>query len=182
MAALTTLPLASQASPRDDAAPGRGGSKTLVAYFSRTGNTRVIAGLIQRARGADVFEMQAAEPYPADYLATVEAARQECDSGRARALAAQVANMAAYATVYLGFPIWGETVPPVVRAFLAAHDLAGKAVVPFTTHGGYGLGDSAAVLARSAPTARLHAAFVMEADQERRTMNQVNGWLETVKA
>lgn len=40
------------------------GSKTLVAYFSRTGNTRMIAGQIHRARGADLFEIQPATPHP----------------------------------------------------------------------------------------------------------------------
>ncbi len=38
----------------------------LVAYFSRSGNTRVIAGVIQRTLQAELFEIVPASPYPAD--------------------------------------------------------------------------------------------------------------------
>ncbi|GKS86361.1 flavodoxin [Acidovorax sp. SUPP1855] len=151
---------------------------TLVACFSRTGNTRVVAGLIQRAHGADFFEIQTAVPYPAEYLAVVEQARKERDSGLEPALHAQVPGIGRYDTIFLGFPIWGETAPPAIRSFLSSHDLAGKTLIPFVTHGGYGLGNSPSVLAAHAPKARLHRGFAMEADQERRTMTQVTQWLQ----
>jgi flavodoxin len=183
MAALATLPLSSAArTDGSEASPRKGTSGTLVAYFSRSGNTRVVAGLIQRARGADLFEIRPARPYPDDYLATVEQARQERDSGYEPALETRVPELGAYDTVYLGFPIWGESAPPVIRSFLSAHDLAGKIVVPFVTHGGYGLGNSQTVLATHAPKANLRRAFAMEADQERRTMNLVNEWFDEIGA
>ncbi|KQW70782.1 flavodoxin [Phenylobacterium sp. Root77] len=161
----------------DGAETQRGASNTLVAYFTRSGNTRVIAGTIQRMLGADLFEIRAAQPYPEDYEATVEQARRERDGGREPALASTVPEIAAYDTVFLGFPIWGETAPPVIRAFLRAHDLAGKTVRPFITHGGYGLGSSLVVLKDLAPSAKIEPPFSMEADQERRTLNQVRSWL-----
>ncbi len=66
----------------------------------------------------------------------------------------------------------------MVRSFLKAHDLSGKKVIPFITHGGYGLGNSLAVLKSHAPKARIQNAFAMQADQERQTMDTVNGWLK----
>jgi flavodoxin len=162
------------------AAPS-GTGKTLVAYFSRTGNTRVIAGQIHRARGTTLFEIKPAAPYPEDYEETVAQARQERDSGFEPALQARVVDMASYATVFLGFPIWGETAPPVIRSFLSRHDLASKTLIPFITHGGYGLGSSLAVLAAHAPQARLlDIGLSMEADQERRTLSRVGDWLRRV--
>ncbi len=155
-------------------------SRTLVAYFSRSGNTRVIAGQLHRELKADLFEILPATPYPEDYEQTVEQARQERDAGVRPPLKASVPNIAAYDTVFLCFPIWGETAPPIVRSFLAAHDLAGKTIRPVITHGGYGLGDSLAVLKSHAPSARLEPAFSMEADQERRTMTQVREWLGAI--
>lgn len=152
-------------------------AKTLVAYFSRTGNTRVVAGLIQRARNADLFEIVPAAAYPQEYLATVAQARHERDSGFEPALASRVKNLAAYDTLFLGFPIWGENAPPVIRSFLSALDLSGKTLIPFITHGGYGPGSSRAVLARQSPNARLREGFLMEMDQERRTMERVTQWL-----
>lgn len=70
----------------------------------------------------------------------------------------------------------------MIRSFLKRHDLAGKTLIPFITHGGYGLGDSQALLSRYAPKARLISALSMQADQERQTMNRVNDWLAEIKA
>ncbi|WP_137803655.1 flavodoxin [Caulobacter sp. 3R27C2-B] len=152
-------------------------SNTLVAYFTRSGNTRVIAEQLQRDLSADLFQIVPEEAYPADYEQNVEQARLERDRGFEPPLKGRVTNIAAYGTVFLGFPIWGETAPPPIRSFLRTHDLAGKTVRPFITHGGYGLGDSLSVLKAHAPSARILAPFVMEADQERRTMTQVRQWL-----
>jgi flavodoxin len=157
------------------------GSKSLVAFLTRSGNTRVIAGTLQRSLGADLFEIRPATPYPADYEQHVAQATRERDSGFEPALAAKVENIAAYEVIFLGFPIWGETAPPPIRSFLRAHDLRGKTLRPFITHGGYGVGSSPAVLASHARGARIEAPFVMEADQERRTLNQVRGWLGQIK-
>jgi flavodoxin len=185
MAALSALPLgaagAAGAEASGAAAPpaAAAGRRTLVAYFTRSGNTRVIAKLLQRTLSADLFEIRPVQPYPEDYFENVEQARLERDRDGQRALLENVAEMAQYHTVYLGFPIWGETMPPVIKAFLAGHDLAGKTLIPFITHGGYGAGNSAAELARRAPKARLQPAFVMEADQERRTTTEVQDWLKT---
>ncbi len=175
-AACGTHSEATPAATRSSAEPG-----ILVAYFSRSGNTRVIAGLLQRAFSADVFEIQPATPYPEEYLATVARATRERDRGTEPAITAKIPGIARYAMVLLGFPIWGETTPPVIRSFLKAHDLAGKTVVPFVTHGGYGLGGSQAVLASHAVKAKLLAPFSMQADQERQTMNTVNEWTKKLR-
>lgn len=182
MAALAALPLGGAAAGAQGNDAQRTSARILVAYFSRSGNTRVVAGLIQRARGTDIFEIRPASPYPDDYLETVEQARNERDNGYKPALAARVPRIADYDTVFLGFPIWGETAPPVIRSFLSEHDLSGKTLIPFVTHGGYGLGNSMSVLASQAAKAHLLAGFTMEADQERRTMERVTSWLSGVKA
>lgn len=56
--------------------------------------------------------------------------------------------------------------------------VSGKMLVPFITHGGYGLGDSLDVLRQHAPGARVLEGFVMEGEQERKTMEKVNEWLQ----
>lgn len=153
------------------------GPGNLVASFSRSGNTRVVAGQIGRALEARIFEIIPALPYPEDYEETVAQAARERESAHEPPLKAGVENIADCDTIYLGFPIWGETVPPVIRSFLSAHDLTGKTLVPFITHGGYGIGDSLSVLAEHAPGARLGKEFVLKADQERRTLRRVTNWL-----
>jgi flavodoxin len=179
LAASTLWPLAAgtSACAQGSNIQAQPGAKTLVAYFTRSGNTRVIAGTVQRALGAELFEIEPARAYPEDYEATVAQARDERDRGVEPALARKVADLVRYDTIFLGFPIWGETAPPVIRSFLRAHDLRGKTLRPFITHGGYGVGNSLAVLTSLAPGARIEPPFVMEADQERRTMTQVRNWL-----
>ena len=172
---------ASEAAGRSGAARPSN-SKTLVAYFTRTGNTRVIAGQIRRALRADLFEIEPANSYPEDYEETVAQAVRERDSGYRPPLKAVVSDIGSYETVFLGLPIWGETVPPVIRSFLSQHDFSGKTLVPFITHGGYGQGRSMSVLREHAPRASVLKPFVIEADQERRTLTQVSRWLSGVNA
>jgi flavodoxin len=152
-----------------------------VAYLSRSGNTRVVARQIAGAHRAAVFEIQTVEPYPAEYLQMVEQAARESRSNYEPPLRASVREIARYSRVFLGFPIWGMTVPPPVRSFLARHDL-GKTLVSFITHGEYGTGNSLAVVRRMASKARIGDAFVMQGDQERDTLERVTRWLERRRA
>ena len=180
VAAPASLPLGCSATaPQEDVAPGLSDNRTLVAVFSRSGNTRVVAGLIHRSMPSDLFEIQPAVDYPADYLETVEQARRERDDNVEPALRTRIAGIERYDTVYLGFPIWGETAPPIIRSLLSQHDMSSRTIVPFITHGGYGVGSSLRVIASHAPQARILDAFVMQADQERRTMESVNALLAT---
>ncbi len=179
LGALLTFPLASvaAAASKSGARPDR---KDLVVYFSRSGNTRVIAGQIHRARDTELFEIEPAKPYPEDYKQTVEQATRERDTGFEPALKSTLPDLGSYGMIFLGFPIWGGTAPPAIRSFLSQHDLSGKTLFPFITHGGYGLGNSLAVLAQHAPRARLAEGLTIEADQERRTLNTVTQWLGTI--
>ena len=168
------------ASPTTGQSSRQDGDKALVAYFSRSGTTRVIAGVISRARGADLFEIKPAKPYPADYFKAVEQARQERDRGYEPTLKETVPGITSYRMIYLCFPIWGETAPPVIRSFLTAHDLSSKTLVPVITHGGYGLGSSLAVLRSHAPKAQLLDGFTMQGPRERQTTMRVAEWLDTI--
>ncbi len=155
--------------------------RLLVAYFSRSGNTRVVAGQVGLVLDADLFEIEPQNPYPVDYFETVQQAKLETDRGFEPPLKAKVTDIGQYTTVFLGFPIWGMTAPPVIRSFLAAHDLAGKTVIPLVTHGGFGLGDGMDVVSRHAPNANRVDGFSMPAPQERQTIEKVTKWLEDLE-
>jgi flavodoxin len=163
---------------RADAQQISGRSRTLVAFFTRTGNTKLIAGAVHRKTGADLFEIQPAEAYPEDYEATVARAEREKLAGYEPPLKEAVGEIGAYTTIYLGFPVWGSTAPTVIKSFLAKYDLAGKELVPLITHGGFGAGDSLAVLRRMAPNARLRKPFIIKMDQERAILREVTSWLQ----
>lgn len=158
-------------------APARPGPRVLIACFSRTGNTDRIAAHIQALIGGDRFAIRPATPYPQDYDATVEQARQERARDYRPPLRQTMDTLAEYDLVLLGHPIWAMTLPPVMRTFLSTHDLAGKTIAPFCTHKGYGRGDSAAVIARMAPRARLLAGLAVEGENAVRARPAVERWL-----
>jgi flavodoxin len=171
--------VSSPAASAQPAAPDRSAT-VLVACFTRTGNTRLIATQIARALGASLFQIMPAAAYPDDYEAQVAQAEDERQRGYEPRLRATVPDLSSYETVFLGFPIWGMTAPSVIRSFLSQHDLSGKTLVPFITHGGYGLGNSLAVVAEHAPRARLIDGFSKQCDQERETLREVTQWLGSV--
>ena len=80
LAASAGLPWATtQAVAGDGGSQIPAASKTLVAYFTRSGNTKVIAGTVQRDLKADLFEIRPAQPYPEDYEETVAQAQRETE-------------------------------------------------------------------------------------------------------
>ena len=155
--------------------PGNG--RRLVVYLSRSGNTRVIAGQLKRQYQADLFEIRTATPWPEDYEEMVTWASRLRETQAAPELAGRVEGIARYATIFLGFPIWGMALPAPVRTFLTTHDLSGKTVAPFITHGGYAAGSAPSTLTELAPRARFLKPFVLQCDQERDTLKSVSTWL-----
>ncbi len=134
--------------PAADAAPA---GNVLVAYFSATGNTEGVATAIAERLGADVFAIEAAEPYAeADLNYNDDASRTSVE--RADGTSPELAQVtpdgwAGYDTVLLGYPIWwGEAAWPL-RTFAEGNDFGEKTVVPFCTSGSSGIGDSADSLA-----------------------------------
>ncbi len=156
---------------------GQNASETLVAFLTRSGNTRVIAGQISRDLGAALFEIRASQPYPADYEEMVAQAERERVEDYEPPLVELVDDFLSYRTVFLAFPIWGMTAPSVIRSFLSNHDLTGKRIIPVITHGGNGVGNSLDVVRARAPEAEVLEGFSLECDQERRTMETVRAWL-----
>ena len=134
--------------PAEAAAPA---TNVLVAYFSATGNTEGVATAIAERLGADVFAIEAAEPYTeADLNYSDDASRTSVE--RANGTNPELAQVtpdgwADYDTVLLGYPIWwGEAAWPL-RTFVEGNDFGEKTVVPFCTTGSSGIGDSAELLA-----------------------------------
>ena len=136
-------------------------SKALVAYFSATGTTKGVAERLAAAIGADIYEIKPAQPYTAaDLDWTNKKSRSSvemADRASRPAIADAVTNLADYATVYVGFPIWWYREPSIIDTFVEsnAEVLAGKTVVPFATSGGSGMGDSTKNLQALAPKAKV---------------------------
>lgn len=145
-----------QTAPVEDTAAGdapAASGSVLVAYFSATGNTEGIARALAERLGADVFAVEAAQPYTdADLDYNDPSSRTSAERADARPELAQVTpdGWASYQTVLLGYPIWwGEAAWPL-RTFAEGNDFAGKTVVPFCTSASSGIGRSGEGLAELA--------------------------------
>ncbi len=135
--------------------PAASKDRILVAYFSRTGNTRSVAADIAEATGGDLFEIVPQTPYPTDYNACLEQARRELSDDARPALANQVENMEQYDVIILGFPIWHGNTPMAVRSFLEEYDLEGKTLAPFATSGSSGISGAVAAIRTLCPGAQV---------------------------
>ncbi len=126
--------------------------KTLVAYYSATGNTKAVAEMIAEALGADTFEITPAEPYTSEDLNwTDDSSRvsQEYSDPSLRTVeltADTVENWDSYDTVFIGYPIWWGIAAWPVDSFVSANDFTGKTVIPFCTSSSSGLGESGQLL------------------------------------
>lgn len=132
-------PLAEQTNPNGVASSGP--HKVLIAYFSHSfGNTRQIAHMIQKETGGDIFEIKPKTPYTKVHKDVVAQARKEIDAGFKPKLVAMPEKLDEYDVIFVGTPNWWNTMVPPVATFLSNHDFSGKTLVPFTPHGGSGLG------------------------------------------
>lgn len=120
--------------------------KILVAYFSATGNTEEIALQAAELLGADLYEIEAEQPYTEADLAYYTGGRcdQEQDDPSVRpAISGGVENMDQYDTVLIGHPIWHGQAPRIISTFLESYDFSGKTLVTFCTSASSPLGSSA---------------------------------------
>ena len=114
-----------------------GKTKTLVAYFSATGNTRAVATRIAALTGADIYEIEPARPYASNPYDDSGLIQNEAYNDLRPAVAnlPSKEDIARYDTIYVGSPLWWHQPAMVVCTFLEAYDLSGKVVVPFITYG-----------------------------------------------
>lgn len=141
------------------AAQEAGGS--VVAVFSRTGNTLALAEAIRARTGHDLVRIEPAEPYPADYDEMLDVGQREQDEDARPALAAGVPSLAGYDTVYLGFPVWWGHIPQIVKTLADRGDLAGKTLAPFATSGSSSIAASVSDLRALCPDANVLDGLVV---------------------
>lgn len=125
-------------------------AKSLVVYYSRAdenysvgtiteGNTAVIAKMISKATGADIYEIKTVKPYPKNYKECTDVAKKEQRDNARPAIQGGSPDLSQYDTIFLGYPIWWGDLPMCVYTWLEANNLSGKKIVPFCTHEGSGL-------------------------------------------
>lgn len=155
--------------------------KTLVAYFSASGQTAKLAKTLAGVTGGDLFEIVPETAYTAadlDWMDKKSRSTIEMKDPKSRpAIAGKVADMAQYDTVFVGFPIWWYQAPRIIETFLESYDFSGKTVIPFATSGGSGMGKTNEKLAPSCPGAKLLHGKVFNSYSSKADFS---AWVETL--
>ena len=136
-----------------------GNGKTLVVYYSASGNTKDVAEKIAKITESDLFEIEPVKPYTDDDLDWTDddldwtdddsRVSREHDDENLRdveLMSTTVDNWDSYDTVYIGYPIWWGIAAWPVDNFVKENDFTGKTVIPFCTSATSGIGDSGNLL------------------------------------
>ena len=154
-------------------------NKTLVAYFSASGETAKLAKTIAEVTGGDLFEIKPEVAYTsADLNWNDKHSRSTIEMNDAKsrpAIAGKVADMAQYDAVFVGFPIWWYQAPRIIETFLESYDFSGKTVIPFATSGGSGMGKTADILRNCCPGAKVDTGKRMSS---RESAASVQKWVD----
>ena len=132
--------------------------KTLVVYYSASGNTERVAKDIAEAADADLFEIVPTEVYTSDDLDWTNPdsrVSREHDDESLRDVpltTTEVSDWDSYDTVFIGYPIWWGIAAWPVDTFVKSNDFTGKTVIPFATSSSSGMGQSGSLLADMAGT------------------------------
>lgn len=112
-------------------------AKYLWLTFPHRDHTQAVAECIVELTGADIYCIEAAEPYAANPYDDSDRIRNEAYNdlrpGVANLLDAE--RIAQYDTIFIGSPCWWHQPAMVVCTFLEAYDLKDKVIIPFFTYG-----------------------------------------------
>lgn len=120
--------------------------RTLVVYYSMTGNTRRLAEEIRAAVAGDLEEIR--EPRPRRGFSGVVRALLDLALRREVPIEPIRHSPSDYALVILGGPVWGGRIAPPVRTYALRHGLQASQVAFFCTMGGRGAESAFAGLAK----------------------------------
>ena len=107
--------------------------KTLVAFYSQSGQTKKYAQLIAEKLGADLYEIVPARKYNDDMWKAWDEAQVERTEDNYPSLKGELPDVSGYDRIILGTGIWGYTMANPVTSFIRAMNFTGKKMSAFWT-------------------------------------------------
>ncbi len=154
------------------------GGKTLILYYTWSGNTGRLAKEIQKITGGDIAELKMENPYSRNYSTCLTQSRRDQQQNARPAV--KPVNLDGYDRIFLGYPTWWAAMPMQMCTFLEqnAGALANKTVIPFASHGEGRLGQTVSAIAKCVPKTTVKEAFsIMYSNLPEREMK---AWLGRV--
>ncbi|WP_276835227.1 flavodoxin [Megasphaera stantonii] len=154
--------------------------RILIAYYSQSGHTEVVAKAIQQETGGDLYRIRTNISYPKNAPAMQSQVKAEYNEGLRPPLAEPMPDMSRYDVVLLGFPNWYNAPPVGVFTFLEGTDWKEKTIVPFVTYGLSGWGSSIDDIRVAAPNAAVAKGLAVHASQAGHCRKAVASWLDSL--
>ena len=151
--------------------------RSLVVYFSWSGNTEQVALEIAGQTGAPVFKLEPETPYTTDYNELLEIAGQEQRESARPTISGELPDLSGVNTVYFGCPIWWGDMPMILYSYLDAADLSGKTICPFVTSGGSGLSGTVETIREMEPDAVVTEGLSLGSGEAADCKDFVAAWL-----
>lgn len=151
--------------------------KTLIVFFSWSGNTRSIARQIHEKVGGDLVELELVRPYSSNYNTCLDEAKRDQERAARPELKTRIENIAQYDTILIGYPNWWATIPMPIATFLDQYDLSGKTILPFCSHGGGRLGQSVSDITKMEPRATVKEGLSVHYSGGRSLSTDIDTWL-----
>lgn len=155
--------------------------RILVAYYSYSGNTKVVAEQIHKNTGGDIFEIQPVKSYPKEYNSVVNQAKKEISDNFKPELKNKINDIDKYDIIFIGSPCWWATIAPPVATFLTSYDFSGKTIIPFMTHEGSRMGQSEKDIKKLCPKATLLKGLPIRGEQVEHAEKDVVKWLKAIE-
>ncbi len=155
--------------------------KTLVVYYSKTGNARFIAQTVAAELGADLEEV--VDLKKRDGALSFMSSGKHAMSGKGTDIAETKKKPADYDLVIVGQPVWAGNPTPAIRTYLSKNDLSGKKVALFfsDTNLSQAVEKTKALMPRSTFVGSVLAIKASEKSEETKKM-KVKDWCETLKS
>lgn len=112
--------------------------RTVIVYYSMSGNTAYVAQKMSEEIPADLVELVPKKAYPSTGIRKFIWGGKSAMMGDAPALMPYSIDLAAYDRVVFGTPVWASSFAPPLRSFIAAHakELEDKRIAAFACSAG----------------------------------------------
>ena len=144
------------------------------------GNTKIVADYISEITGADQYEIVTHKYDGMAYMPLIDLAKKEAADGELPPYEGAAPDLSKYDTVFIGGPVWWGTYPQVMFTLFKDIDLAGKTVIPFTTHEGSGLANCVSDVKKAFPKANVTKGFSIYGHEVRTGKAKVEKWLKSL--
>ena len=157
--------------------------KTLLVYFSYTGNTKTIAKMVKDKLNCDILEIKTVIPYSEDYDSVVNDEQNSEASNHLPEIQNIDVNLGEYDQIIIGTPVWWYRPVPAIRTFLTQNDLSGKKIIPFATNAGW-LGKTFKEIESLCPNSNIekgmNIVFKSYSDQLVTDESEIDNWINTL--